>query len=71
MSKQVFHQVVGRMVADAAFRRRVFEQGTKALSRYELTASEIHKVLALDPKMIEQLSEQINQHFTPKKFEIG
>lgn len=71
MSKQVFHQVVGRLVVDAAFRRRVFEQGAKALSRYELTASEIRKVLALDPKMIEQLSEQINQRFTPQKFEIG
>jgi len=71
MSKQVFHQVVGRMVVDLTFRSRVFEKGEKALVRHDLTAREIQKVLAMDPKMVEQLSEQINQRFTPKKFEIG
>jgi hypothetical protein len=71
MSKQAFHQVIGRMVTDAAFRGRVLEKGAKALSRYDLTASEIQKILALEPKTLEQVSEQINQRFTPKKFEIG
>jgi hypothetical protein len=71
MSKQAFHQVVGRMVVDAEFRSRVVEKGEKALSRYDLTATEIQKILALDVKTVEQLSEQINQRFTPKKFEIG
>jgi hypothetical protein len=71
MSKQAFHQVVGRMVVDAEFRSRVVEKGEKALSRYDLTATEIQKILALDVKTVEQLSQQINQRFTPKKFEIG
>jgi len=71
MSKQAFHQVVGRMVVDPTFRSRVLGKGEKALARHELTAREIQKVLAMDPKMVEQLSEQISQRFTPKKFEIG
>jgi hypothetical protein len=71
MSKQAFHQAVGRMVVDAEFRGRVFEKGEKALSRYDLTATETKKILALEVKALEQLSEQIHQRFTPKKFEIG
>ena len=71
MSKQVFHQVVGRMVTDAAFRTQVLGKGNKALSRYDLTSVEIQKLLALDLKTLEQLSMQITQPVTPKKFEIG
>jgi hypothetical protein len=71
MSKQAFHQAVGRMVVDAEFRGRVFEKGEKARPRYDLTATETKKILALEVKALEQLAEQIQQRFTPKKFEIG
>ena len=60
MAQENVERILGRILTDAGFRQRFFEQTAAQLLRFELLTHERDSLSKLDRKAVELLSEKLD-----------
>lgn len=68
MSTEAVHQVIGRAVTDAAFRKLLFADPEEALSQYDLTEEERAALAELEEEAVSAFGNQLSERITKGKF---
>ncbi len=68
MSQEAVHQVIGRAVVDAQFRKHLFANPTAALAQYNLTADELAALSALDQGQLDEFAGRLDERITKGKW---
>ncbi len=68
MSQEAVHQVIGRAVVDAQFRKFLFDNPTAALAQYDLSTEERGALSALDQGQLEAFAGQLDERITKSRW---
>ncbi len=71
MSQKAVHEVIGRAVADQAFRDQLFKEPAAALAEYDLTGEEQEALSTLNQQELEEFAGRLDDRITKGRWLPG